>query len=255
MPDPDRSDALRLIEANIKDYGFHVYLIAQSSAPRFAYTIGLRDSIGAELVLAGAIYYMAEEVLQILHSLREQLEVSVEVDRRAGRDVATSFARTYDVKGLGTFTLQRAHMSWTSELLLGAFDYYGSSRVDTYQIVPDAGHHTVDVPDMTKEWSAAGDLVWRWLREPWPYAFPEAATATTNLAALRGERVTEVARWEADDWEMYAGDGSNVPQDEMRVVPVTCLVSVDPSLAPALELAIGDGIWRDADAGDWNVWD
>jgi hypothetical protein len=54
----DRAKALDLIKRNIEKSGFHIYLVAGGGrTPRFVYTIGLRESLGAELVLAGALYY------------------------------------------------------------------------------------------------------------------------------------------------------------------------------------------------------
>jgi len=44
---------------------------------------------------------------------------------------------------------------------------------------------------MAAPWSATIEPIWRWQREAWAYPVPKEATATTNLAALRGERVTE----------------------------------------------------------------
>ncbi len=246
----DRAAAMKMIEANIKEHGFHVYLVDQSSTPRFIYTIGLRDSIGAELALPGAILYMADECLQIVHSIRERLEARIKGDDGESLDVAT--ARSYAVQGLGTFSLRRAHDSWARQLLLGAFDYYRPNDVVAYQIVPDASHHTIDVPDMSKEWNAAAEPVWRYLDEEWPFPFSPNVNATTNLAALRGEQVTEVMRWD-DGWEMFAGAGPDVTEKDMRVVPVTCLVGPDPTLARALELAVDTGIWRET-GGAWNEW-
>lgn len=239
-----RAQALQLIRRNIERHGFHLYLIAQHSTPRVVYTIGLSESIGAELVLAGAIDYAGEEAARIVHAIRDQLAT-----RGAAR-----IGEPLSVEGLGSFTLQVAHESWSRLLLLGAFDFYRPKVVTAYQIVPDASRRTIDVPDMTKPWSAEAEPAWRWLGEPWPYAIPETSTATTNLAALRGQRVTELARWEVDDWEMFAGDGSQVTEAEMRVVPISTLVGADPTLAPALDLAVGAGVWRDKEGGDWNVW-
>lgn len=243
---------MKLIETNIKEHGFHVYLIGQSDTPRFVYTIGLRDSIGAELALPGAIVYRGIECAQIVHSIRERLEARIKGDDGESLDGAA--ARSYAVKGLGIFTLRRAHDSWARHLLLGAFDYYRPNDVVAYQIVPDASHHTIDVPDMSKEWNAAAEPVWRYLDEPWPYPFSTDINATTNLAALRGEPVTEVTRWD-DGWEIFAGPGPNVTENEMRVVPITCLVGADPTLVPVLDLAVGAGLWRDDGNAAWNVWD
>ena len=96
---------------------------------------------------------------------------------------------------------------------------------------------------------------WRWLREPWTYPVPDDSTAVTNLAALRGERITEASRWEVDEWEMFAGAGPDVPQDEMRVVPIGTLVAADESLAPVVHLAVGEGLCRDPEPGsEWHPW-
>ncbi len=253
MCELDRTKALELIRRNIEDHGFHVYMIAQESTPRFAYTIGLSGSIGAELVLAGAHYYFGVDVMRILHSIREQLDPSARRGWFRSRAPARTFGDRFEVRGLGTFTLVKADVSWTRELLLGAIDYYDRKDVIAYQIVPDKNHWTVDVPNMATELGAATELAWRWLKEPWPYAFPENSTATTHIAALRGERVTEVNRWELFDWEMFAGAGPDVKESELRVVPICCLVGADPTLARALELAVGEGIWRVGD-GAWHDW-
>jgi hypothetical protein len=55
---PARAKALEQIKHNIEKSGFHVYIVMGAGpTPRFAYTIGLRESLGAELVLAGGLYY------------------------------------------------------------------------------------------------------------------------------------------------------------------------------------------------------
>jgi len=41
---------------------------------------------------------------------------------------------------------------------------------------------------------------------------------------------------------------------DFRVVSIGTLLAVDPSLAPALDLEIGKGLWRDDSDGDWNPW-
>jgi uncharacterized protein DUF4262 len=228
-----------VIRQNIRKFGFHFYLIGEDSTPRFAYTIGLRESLGAELVLAGAAYYLRAEVVQIVHAIRDRLA--------AGASPATDFS----IEQLGSFTLRKAHPSWVGSLLLGATHYYGVETVETYQIVPDAAHMTIDVPDMGKEWSAKGDPVWQWLHEPWPYAVASGSTATTNLAALRGARVTEAARWEPDDWEIFAGEATI---EDARIVPLGTFLATDPSIAYALDFEIGDGASRDGKTGGWRRW-
>src|SRR5687768_8277110 len=236
----DTSTMLDVIRRNIEEAGFHLYIVMQSSVPRFAYTIGLRDSLGAELVLAGAIHYMADDVKQIVPTIREQL------------NAGASKSSVLPLGRLGFFTLRTADRSWTQLLLLGALDYYGTRDVDALQIVPDERHWTVDIPDMTRPWSAESAPAWRWLREPWTHRVPETSNVTTNLDALRGARITEVTRWGEDEWEMFAGPGPDVRREDARVVPLGTLLGADPTLAPAMDLVIEEGIWRDDENGDWN---
>ena len=252
MTCPDRAEMMKLIEKNIEEHGFHAYLVGQGETPRFVYTIGLWSSIGAELALPGANAFDAIECAQIVHTIRERLEARIKGD--GGESLEAAATRSYAVKGCGLFTLRRAHDSWARQLLLGAFDYYRPADVVAYQIVPDASHHTIDIPDMSKEWNAATEPVWRYLDEPWPYPFPTDVNATTNLAAMRGDPVTEVTRYD-DGWEIFAGPGPLVTFQEMRVVPITCLLAADPTLAPILDLEIGDGLWRDGGGESWKVWD
>jgi len=184
--------ALEDIRENIARSGLHVYMVISDTSPRFAYTIGLSESVGAELILAGAVFYMKDDVLQIIKAIASDLKAAHE-------------RRTFEVTGQGSFSLRQAHSSWVAEFILGAFDYYQKRDIPALQIVPDEAHWTLDIPDMTAPWSPTGEPVWRWLREPWTFPVPKNSTATTDLAALQGEPVTEAARWEQDYWELFAG--------------------------------------------------
>jgi len=90
-------------------------------------------------------------------------------------------------------------------MLLGVFDYYRRADVQAYQIMPDSNHFTNDIPDMSKEWSVSTEHVWQWLNRKWSYNIPESSTVIINLYALQGESITELMRWEQDEWEMFAG--------------------------------------------------
>lgn len=236
-----KKQALDDIRENIARSGHHIYAVSGGQTPRFAYTIGVSESIGVELTLAGAILYMMDEVETIINDIAEQLKA--QPDRRV-----------FEVAGLGSFTLRKVDSSWATEFMLGAFDYYQKRDIPALQVVPDKAHWTIDVPDLSAPWSATTEPVWRWLKEPWTYPVPEDATATTDLAALRGERVTEAMRWEEDDWEIFAGDGPNVPKHELRVAPLGTLVGADESLVPVVHLAIGEGLLRDDPDSEWRTW-
>ena len=246
---PARAAALDRIKRNIEESGFHIYLVSGGPGPRFAYTIGLRDALGAELVLAGAFYYEhAKDVSKIMHTLREQL---VKLRPRGGpADVPAAIG----IRRLGSFTLRKAHTSWCRSLLLGAMDYYQVEDVDAYRVVPEKRHTTIDVPDMSVKWSAEAEPMWRWLHEPWPYSAPDTSTAMTDLDVLHGQPVTEACRWEEDYWELFARPGPKVRKKDARLVPLGCLIAADPTLAPVIDLAIGEGVRRDNSRGAWNAW-
>lgn len=237
-----KKQMLDRIRENIARSGQHVYVVSGGVTPRFAYTIGVSESVGVELILAGAIFYMKDEVVKIINDIAAQLKA------QRNREVC-------EVAGLGAFTLRKVDSSWATQFMLGAFDYYKKRDIPALQIVPDKAHWTIDVPNMSAPWNSSTEPVWRWLKEPWTFPVPKDSTAATNLAALRGERITEVTRWEEGEWEMFAGAGPDVPKDEMRVVALGTLVAADKSLAPVVNLAIEEGLWRDPDLdSEWQPW-
>jgi hypothetical protein len=157
------------------------------------------------------------------------------------------------VDGVGSFQVGRVHHSWAKELLLGAFDFYGRDDVAALQLVPEAEAWTIDVPDLSAPWSGASEPVWRWLKEPWGLDVSPMSTAVTNLAALRGEPISQAARWEETDWEIFAGAGPDVLNEDMRVVPLATLLGFDPSLEPVTQLEVGSAIRREP-PGPWEPW-
>jgi len=198
--------------------------------------------IGSELVLAGAISFQAADVLAILREMVRRI-----------RD-GDSLADGMEISAFGTFLFRRADVSWVRLLLLGALDYYDRAEIPAYQVVPDAAHWTIDVPDLSQQWSASLEPVWKWLADDWTLPVPPTSHVAMNLAALRGSRVTEVSRWEEDYWEAIAGPVSAVTTDDARVVPLGTLLGSENSLSRVLELKVGESIWRAPESGDWTVW-
>jgi hypothetical protein len=107
---------------------------------------------------------------------------------------------------------------------------------------------------MEQVWSPSHEPVWQWLGQPWEYDVPQESMATTNLAALLGSPITELSRWEDNEWEMFAGPGPDVKPSDMRVVPLGTLIGHDPSLTSTLAAGIGSGYWRDSATSDWHEW-
>jgi hypothetical protein len=236
-----RAERLQKIRLDIERYGHTITLITGGPLPRYAYTIGLRDAIGFELIMPGVSRYTAREVQQIVNTFGAALR-------------ADPTLSSLEMPSTGSFTLRPAHDSWVRSLALGALDFYSVDILSGAQIVPDADHQTIDVPNMEQDWTQSCEPVWQWLVQPWEYNVPENSIATTNLAALQGSPITELARWEEDQWEMFAGPGPDVKPSEVRVVPLGILVAHDPSLAFTLAAGIGDGYWRESADSDWHEW-
>jgi uncharacterized protein DUF4262 len=239
-----RKAALEQIREHIARKGHHVYVVVGSVIPRYAYTIGVSESNGAELILAGASFYSNDEAASILDDIVAQITKTQNWGNAK-----------FEVAGDGFFTLRKVHPSWANEFMLGAMDYYRALDIPAIQVIPDEVHWTIDVPDLTLPLATNKDPAWRWLQEAWPYPVSKNAVAITNLAALRGERITEVTRWEVGEWEMFAGAGPDVAQGEVRAVPLGMLLGWDESLVPVVNLELEEGLWRDPTPNSaWHPW-
>ena len=238
----NREAALDEIRQNIAERGFHIYAVTGSGKPHYGYTIGLSESLGAELILAGAYFYELDDVGKVIRSIVGQLRSPIAEE--TGQIEASPW---------GGFSLRKVDSSWAKTLMLGVFDYYQVKAIDAYQILPDKAHWTIEIPDLSQPWSPESAPAWRWSYEPWTYPIPSKSVALTNLDALRGERITEVMRWEEDQWEIFAGSGEDTTEVDRRVVPLGILLAADPSLVPAVDLPVGAGFWRDAEP-EWHRW-
>lgn len=237
-------DALKSIRENIDKYGYHLYVVTGGVVPRYAYTIGLTESgAAAELMFAGGMVYLARDV---------ELIVSKAVQGVRGNSFSAGMS--FDVENLGSFKLQEMDQGWVTPLALGALDYYPERSIRMLQIVPDEAHRTIDVPDMLRALDDGESSPWQWLWRPWEYPIPDDATATTNLDALKGAVVTEAARWEPGEWELFAGAGPDVNKADIRVVPIGTLLALDPTLTPVVELEVGKALWRDEVDRVWQEW-
>lgn len=232
-----------LIQSNIDQNGYHITVVGGAVEPRFAYSIGLYNSLNFELVFTGGVYYLKDEMLRFFREIVNNLRASSDaIDQRIAIDA------------LGEFSFFRVDPSWSKLMLLGVFDYYKKDDIPVYQIVPDAAHFTNDIPDMSRKWDVSTEPVWQWLDRKWQYDVPEKSQVTTNLEALKGAAITELMRWEEDEWEMFAGSGPDVEKNDMRVVSLGTILGIDSTLLPAVDLKIGKGLRRTDRNSDWDDW-
>lgn len=241
----DRDEALDQIRANIEKTGWHIYLVSGGESPRYAYTIGLSEIFGSELILAGAAMIASRDVGKLVNSIAREC-----------RDNPDAGTGTITVQGIGKFQLHPTDASWRKNMIFGAFDFLDKEDVPALQILPEEDLRTIDVPKMSEPWSPDANPVWRWLDGGWPYDGIAASThVTTNLDAMKGFAVSELMRWDAEEWEMYSGDHEDVPEDEVMKVPLATLLAFDASLEPALTVPHGTGLFRDFDDDDHPKWE
>ncbi|WP_299116456.1 DUF4262 domain-containing protein [uncultured Winogradskyella sp.] len=237
----DKKSFKKKIKSNIEEFGYHVTLVTSSTEPRYAYTIGLYQKFGLELVFAGGIFYMKNQVLSIFKVIIDELNKEKELSK-------------VDVQGLGTFTLSKVDKSWSELMLLGVYDFFDIDEFKAIQVCPDKDHFTLDIPDLSKKFEQSTEPVWKWLNNDLEYPVSQDLTVVTNLDALQGEPITEIMRWEEDEFEMFAGAGPDVEKEDVRVVPLATILSIDNSISDALKLEVGKGFWREDRESNWNNW-
>lgn len=239
----EKRSFLKLIQSNIKQFGYHLTIVKGAIEPRFAYTIGLSPLLGFELAFAGGVYYLEDDVNHIIAKIVEGLKNRTVIEDQI-----------IEVGVLGTFKLSKIHSSWSKLMLLGVFDYYETNKVSAYQILPDLNHKTLDIPDMSVKWDPDLEPVWQWLVKSWDYPVPSSSTVVTNVDALQGEAITEIMRWDTDEWEMFAGSGPDVAKRDIRVVSLGTILGIDKTVQPSIDLNVNKGLWRESADSKWNDW-
>jgi hypothetical protein len=237
-----KREFFHLINTHISNYGYHLTTVmGNSPLPRFSYTIGLTNILGYELVFAGGIIYLKDDLMNIVDFIIKTLKSDVTVS-------------SFKIENSGSFTLRSVDTSWSELTLLGVYDFYNTNKIKAFQIIPDKKHHTLDIPDMSKKFVLHSEPIWRYLADDWNYQVPKNSMVTTNLKVLLGEKITEVMRWEEDEWEMFVGNPSDESEKNMRIVSLGTMIGIDPSLLRSLDLDVGTGIWRDTIKLEWNKW-
>jgi hypothetical protein len=239
MNDQQRHAYAAKVRANIARAGYHLTTVVGGTVPRFSYTVGLKDCVSGDLVMAGGHFFEITEVPAIIESCR------------AAR--TTNPLSDYCATTFGRFYFRPVDPSWARRLMLGARDFYAGVDFASYQIVPENLHNTREIPDLSLPWDGVTEPAWQWLEKAWPYPVPNDSIAITNLKTLFGEAITEVVRWEESEWEAFAGPGPDVGAGDVRRVPLSVLLALDPSVVPILELAVGTGLWRNCDS-EWQPW-
>jgi Domain of unknown function (DUF4262) len=239
----EKKQFLELIQSNIDKYQYHLTTVSSKTEPRYVYTIGLSDLFEFELIFAGGIIFLKDDLSLIFNIIIQEL-----------KNEKKTINRKITVGDLGNFSLSTVDSSWIKLMMLGVFDHYKKNDITAFQIMPDLDHYTLDIPKMSNEWTASSEPVWQWLVREWDYDVPKNSTVVTNINALLGESITEVMRCENDEWEMFAGAGPDVAEKDVRVVSLGTILGIDKTLIAAINIDNGKGLWRDSGESEWNNW-
>lgn len=230
------------IESNIDSHGYQLTIVSGSSVPRYAYTVGLFESIGFELVMAGGYFFSISD----LEVIFEKLITHIQSDSEARSNPIA-------VDDLGIFSFRKVHSSWVGKFLYGIVEFYGAEDVSVVQILPDQLHHTLEIPQMELNCSVARNI-WEYEQDQPRNSNALNPMVATTIQVLQGEPILEVTRWEPDYLEMWQCPPDDLIRDDIRIIPFLILVKIDPTIEDALRIEVGKGLWRDRREGVWHNW-
>jgi hypothetical protein len=241
----DKQDFFKKIKNNIDNYSFHITVVKAKEYPRFGYTIGNYEKYNCEFIIAGNINFQYEEVLTIFGEVILKFS---EIHENSNIRITTS--------KFGSFSLSKIHSSWSKKMMLGVYDYYNIADFTAYQILADNEHFTLDIPNISIEWNPKDLAIWKWLDEDikWNLDVPRDSIVITNLSSLFGEKITEVMRWEENEWEAFTQNGEEINSEDIRIVPIGVLLGIDDTLKSILKLDIEKGLRRDEKNIEWIDW-
>lgn len=239
----NREDFLDHIKDNILKHRFHINVVSQEFTPRFAYTIGLFNKNGYELVLAGNMDLLYDDIIYILNFIGNKL---------INHEETTGSRFEINIKSM--FELRKVDESWTDIMLLGVNDFYNDKSILSYQIHQIGNMTSVDIPNMNCKFKPEDQPIWRWLTCKNDLNIPQNSKVVINKDILYGAKALEIMRWDENEWEIYSMNPENLDEDDMRIIPVSTIIGIDNSLERILELNVGKGLIRDSPNNAWESW-
>ncbi|TAH21355.1 MAG: hypothetical protein EAZ08_03270 [Cytophagales bacterium] len=193
-------------------------------------------------MFAGGMNYYYKEVASIIYQITENFKNTNSIDS------------IFEIES-GIFSILKVHESWSKLMALGVYDYFNKTDINIFQILPNATNLSLDIPDMSLDYDLVRNSVWQYLKHEWQYSLPEDSKITTNTDALFGKKIKEIARWEINEWEGFTENGNQVDENNMRVLPLSVILSIDTSMMDVIDLGVGKGIWRDESSNwTWIEW-
>jgi len=239
----DREIFSKKINHNITEYGFHINVVNQKLTPRYAYSIGLINSCGFELVLAGCMDLLYDDVISIMNNIGNKLlkhDETIDAQFILGQN--------------GLYKLRKIHESWSEIMLLGAKDFFNFDDIPSCQIYPCNDKISFDVPNMDEIFLPNSQPIWSWLTNENNSTFPIDSKVIVNKDILFGAKALEIMRWEENEWEIYSTNSDNLNEHDMRIIPLTTMIGAESTLGRILDLEVGKGLVRKLPSNEWEDW-
>jgi hypothetical protein len=237
-----REAFLKTVDEKIRKYGYQITDVKGGQNPSFAYTIGLYEKFGFELVIAGA--YISKE-------FNEKIFRTVISGLESGLDVDSVFKAEH--RNEDDLKLIEMHSTWKELMILGAFIHYNNDEIRAFQILA-VDNILLDTPIMSNVRDSE-DPIWCWLDKNWNEDIPLSSYVSTDVDFLKGKTIVEVMRFEDGFWEMFTRPAPDVPDEDVRILPISTMIAIDESLKPSLKLSNGDGLLRKNKDSKWKSWE
>jgi len=187
----------------IKNKGYYICSVFQEACPRFSYTIGLYQTLGYELVVAGLCLIDVNDVPNLIKCAVNGEEY---IESLSGSTLPVE--------------LRDADSTWATAMARWAVRYYNSENIRLKQILV-GDNLTIDTPNMRYSYNDIINNPWQYLVEDWPYPVPENSQAYCDSGIISGEKILSISRYEDDYWEISSGIGFD---SRAKILPIAVIM-------------------------------
>lgn len=230
------------LQADIEAHGWHIgYLESNGYTPRFAFTIGLFTSYGHPEIICFGMH--KKTLTAVLGHLAERV--------KAGEKMETGKPYTDFLDGFPVQFVEVLKAHYPKHLGPAAWHYDDNPDFPALQMVwPD--------PEQKWPWEEGFPHTWK-LQQPLLdrnadfhfYESEKTAVITTRQVLEEGAPILLVTHDAEGDWQMVCG--TTADPDDGKVVSLSQIVALDPSLNDLFNLPFNWKAWRESADQDWQL--